>query len=59
MRKQGKARKGSNNIYFGVRCDPQLIERLRQRAAANRRGIGQELNHIIEQALAGPQKGAR
>jgi hypothetical protein len=59
MRKQGEARKGSENVYFGVRIDADLIELLKQRARQDDRTIGGELNYILRKTLQEQRKGGR
>jgi hypothetical protein len=59
MRKQGEERKGSDNVYFGVRIDADLIELLKRRARQEDRTIGGMLNHILRKTLQEERKGGR
>lgn len=45
------------NVYFGIRCDRVLVEKLRRRARANDRNVGAELNRILRKALEQDAKG--
>jgi uncharacterized protein (DUF4415 family) len=54
MAKQKKKRKApeATNVYFGVRVDRELVEKLRQRAREHDRKVGAELNRVLRKALA-------
>jgi len=44
------------SVFFACRIDRELADQFRQRARANDRTIGAELNRVLRAALAQPEK---
>jgi len=51
------AAKRTNLVFFGVRLERQVVDRLRERAKRNERTIAAETNRVLRAALAETGKG--